>query len=159
MTSFSENNQKIEWRAPEFEFSSENSSWLWLSVIAALLLVAFSLWQKNFLFALLIILSEVSLFFLANSNREEYDFSLGNEGLKIENRLYPWDSFESFSIDKNEGKRSFIYFLKNNVSIFNFRIPAKTEDIEKIRVFLNNYLAEIEHKSSLFEEISKFLGF
>ncbi|MDD4761501.1 MAG: hypothetical protein PHZ25_00545 [Candidatus Pacebacteria bacterium] len=151
--------EKIEWRAPEFEFSSENSSWLLISIPIALLFIAFSLWQKNFLFALLIILSEVSLFFLANSHREEYDFSLESEGLKIENRLYSWNSFESFSLDKNEGKRSFIYFLKKNISIFNLRIPAKTEDIEKIRVFLNNYLTEKEHKNSLFEEISKFLGF
>lgn len=153
------NDQKIEWRAPELEFSLENSSWFWISLPVSLVLVAFSLWQKNFLFALLIVVSEISLFFLAGSDREEFSFSLDKDGLRIEKKLFSWDSFENFSIDEEKKERSFLYFSKKHFSISSLRVPVETKDIEKIRVFLNNYLTEKEHQPSLSEEISKFLGF
>ena len=40
------------WEAPEFEYREKEVSWYWISIIAAALIIAFSVWEKDFLFAM-----------------------------------------------------------------------------------------------------------
>ena len=155
------NNNWMEWQAPELDFRGADSPWLWISVLVSLVFVAFSLWQQNFLFVVFIIVAEGTLFFIATSEKEEYRFALLEDGLKINNRLYLWNDFSFFSVDRGDGKnkKSYIYLSKNKTSSFNLRVPVFTEHLDKVSDFLNNYLAEREHEPSLLEELSKLLGF
>ena len=39
----------IEWQAPAFRYYPKDVSWYWLSFIIAILIMAFAIWQNNFL--------------------------------------------------------------------------------------------------------------
>lgn len=62
MTSF-----EIKWQAPEYEYREKTVSWYWISIVVAALVIAFSVWQKNFLFGFFIVIAE--MLFIVWGNR------------------------------------------------------------------------------------------
>ncbi len=50
---------EINWEAPEFEYREKDVSWYWISIIAAAAIIAFSVWQRNFLFGFFIVIAEM----------------------------------------------------------------------------------------------------
>ena len=54
---------EIEWQAPEYFHYQKDVSWYWLVLILGIVTIVFALWQKNFLFAVFVIIAEVLLFY------------------------------------------------------------------------------------------------
>ena len=52
-----EKSDGIVWQIPEYEYRSKDVSWYWISLIAAIVLFAFAIWQKNFLFAIFVVIA------------------------------------------------------------------------------------------------------
>jgi len=156
----SQNQPHLKWEAPEINSSPKGEIWYWSLSVISLILIAISLWLGNLLFALFILISAGSLFFLSQEKHEDFTFQIFKDGIRINEKNHPWASFESFSIFPMEQKElSFLYLHKHQSISFALRIPIKTADIEKIQTFLNNYLTEIEHRESLLDSLSHFLGF
>jgi len=149
----------LKWRAPEINPASKGESWYWIIASVALVVIALSIWQGNFLFAVFIVLSLISILFLSREEKEEFLFSLFKDGIKINDTVYPLTSFQNFSIFETERDLSFLYLHKHQNISFPLRLPIKTSDIEKIRSFLNNYLTEAEHDESILDSISHYIGF
>ncbi|MDP3892652.1 hypothetical protein, partial [Nocardioides sp.] len=66
----------IEWRAPEFYYREKGVSWYWLSIIAAIVILSVSVWQKNFLFAVFVVIAEILMLVWAGRKPREISFSL-----------------------------------------------------------------------------------
>ena len=71
------------WEAPEFEYREKEVSWYWISIIAAALIIAFSVWQKDFLFGFFIVIAEMLFIVWGNKAPRTLTFTLTDTELNI----------------------------------------------------------------------------
>ena len=87
----------ITWQAPEFQYREKGVSWYWLSIIVVAAIIAFAIWQRNFLFGVFMVIAEILLIVWANAVPKVFDFSLTENDLAIgEAKNYRISLFESF---------------------------------------------------------------
>lgn len=155
--------KEIKWTAPEFEYHHKTHSWSWLAVIAAIILIGLALWQRNFLFAVFILISSILFLKLGHAIPRYLDVHLSEQGIGLgEKTFYPFDSLSGFAtrqIDHfKDGLTEIILQKKHRLSTY-VKILAPTEHIEEIRILLNKHLPEIEYEESFTDHLSRFLKF
>ncbi|HUC02163.1 MAG TPA: hypothetical protein VMA75_04690 [Candidatus Paceibacterota bacterium] len=151
---------EVTWEAPEFEYREKDVSWYWISIIAAALIIAFSVWQRNFLFGFFIVVAEVLFIVWGNKVPRMTEFTLRDDSIGIGGyKTYLLKEFESWSADAVGTEWTDV--------MFNFRsrihpplmIIVPDEKVAEIRANLKGLLKEIEHEPSLIDSIEKFLRF
>ena len=154
---------ELTWDAPEFELRDRDVSWYWISIIIAAVLIAFSVWQRDFLFGLFVVVAEVLIIVLANRTPRTLTFTLTDQAVLIgEHRRYPLNEFESFSTDESGGADDayaelFWYFRSRLRTPILIRIPkAKLDDLRKN---LRPLLKEIPYDPTLIDSLEKIIGF
>ncbi len=90
------NFQSLTWTVPEFTKHKKNAGWFITGGIIALALLIFALYSKNFLFALIIILSAFSVFIWSQKEPRKIKFSITPKGIAIGKTIYNFDNLESF---------------------------------------------------------------
>lgn len=155
--------KEFEWSAPEFEYHHKEHSWYWLVVIISGLLILIALVQKNFLFAIFVLIASIVFFKLGHQFPRNLDIRINDQGVAIgENDFHPFDSLSGFAtkqLDNFPDGLSQIIFQKKHRLSTHIKILAPTEKIEDIRILLNKHLPEIEYEESLTDHISRLLKF
>jgi len=99
--------KEITWHAPEFKYRYKDISWYWLSFAVAGVLILLSLWQKNLLFIIFIIIAESMIIIWANRFPKELRFKLDKKGVYIDKiNFYPYEELDGFHILENEDEDS-----------------------------------------------------
>ena len=151
---------QIQWEAPEYEYREKTISWYWLSIIIAAIIVAFSVWEKNFLFGLFIVVAEVLFIVWGNRAPRALHFTLTENNIEVEGRkTYSLKDFESVGIDPfGNGWAELIFTFHAK-----FKIPLKIlfpEDrLIELRGHLKTVLKEIPYEPTLIDSIEKLLRF
>jgi hypothetical protein len=143
---------EITWEAPEFEYREKEVSWYWISIIVASLIVAFSVWQRNFLFG----------FFIVWGNRipRITTFTLSDSEIKLDHyKTYSLKEFESWSVNIDGGEWVELAFYFRSKLRTPLIIIAPEEKLIEVRTSLKGILKEIEHEMTLVDSIEKFLRF
>lgn len=151
---------EISWEAPEFEYREKDISWYWITIIVAACIIAFSVWEKNFLFGFFIVIAEILVIAWGNQTPRTVSFHLTDSGLAVgDHKFHSLKEFESWSA----------YDAGNDIfeMAFNFRAKLKTplkllipaEKIDDVRKNLKLVLREVEHQITLIESIEKLLKF
>jgi len=156
----------IEWQAPEFEHRQKDVSWYWLSLIISIILLALSVWQKNFLFAVFIVIAWFVIIYATSRTPTIWNFKLSEKGIEINlpndkssNKFYPLDKIEGFDIHGLEGEyKELILKIKKRFSPY-LKINFLAGDEMQIKDFLNRYISEEEYNESLADSFSKLIGF
>src|SRR5690348_2499840 len=89
----------ITWEAPEFECRDKGVAWYCISIIVAAIIVAFAVWEKNFLFGLFIVIAEVLFIVWGNRLPRMIGLAASEAGITIEEVFYAFRDFENVSID------------------------------------------------------------
>ena len=90
------NDYNISWTAPEYEHHEHSAGWYWaLGIISVSLAVAFVI-VGNTLLSIIIILGMGTLLAYAKHPPRNIQCSLSKRGLKAGEKLYPWETLESF---------------------------------------------------------------
>lgn len=152
---------KIEWQAPEFHYREKGVSWYWISAIFAIIILSISVWQKNFLFSVFIVIAEILILVWAGQKPRELTFSLDDKGLTINNmKLYPYQTIEAFSLDQNEtdGWHELAFRFNHGIRPWlKIKIPAeKSNEIESA---LSPLVKKTDFEESLLDIIQKLIGF
>ena len=151
---------EIVWDAPEFEYREKEVSWYWISIIIASVIVAFSVWQRNFLFGFFIVIAEILFIVWGNRVPQIITFALTDTEIAIGvHKSYSLKEFEAWSvnIDTGEWVEIALYFRsKIHPPIM---IITPEEKLTEIRTNLKGVLKEIEHEMTLVDSIEKFLRF
>jgi hypothetical protein len=151
----------IEWQAPEFEYRHKNISWYWLSIIIAVLVIGFAVWQKNFLFAFFILIAEVLIITWGDREPRMAKFKIANRGLTInDQKFYPLSDIESFSSLEDESSEIVTVILKFKSRIkpvLNISVPK--DRFEEVRNVIAQTIPETEHEETLLDAMERFLGF
>lgn len=150
---------ELHWKAPDFEYRQKNISWYWSSVFIAVVLLALALWQKNFLFAVFIVLGEIMLVVWANKLPRFFGFSIDERGISIEKKFYPYSEIEHFSIlEQNNDFNEIILKSKKGLSPY-ISLRIKRDLLPKAKAILLEYLPEEEYEETLPDAFSRFIKF
>ena len=159
---------EIIWQISEEEFRSKDISWRWLSLIAAIVLLAFAFWQKNFLFAIFVVIAFLTFNVLSGRFPTIWEFKLNKEEISLNSlkgegkKSYSLKDIESFDIHEEiggvENYKELVLKLKSQFSPF-LKINIHSEDEQKINEFLLKFIPREEHPKSLIDSLQKLTGF
>ena len=150
--------KRLSWSALEYEEKERSRDWFWaLGIIVTTGSVA-SVIFGNYFFAALLILSGILLGFFANKKPDTIVYELNDKGLKVENRLYPYENIKSFWVQTENKPTLFIKSERAFMPIL--LIPIDEYMAEDIHfVMLSQNVVEEEMKEHMSEKIMEALGF
>ena|ERR1700722_2676403 len=150
----------IAWQAPEFEYREKTISWYWITIIVAACIIAFSVWERNFLFGFFIVIAEILVIAWGNQQPRMVSFVLTDATLSIgEQKSHTLKEFESWSTDEmDEGLVEILFNFRAKLKT-PLKILAPEEKLEEIRKNLKPILKEVEYQSTLIDAIEKLLRF
>ncbi len=152
----------IKWSSPEYHYYPKDVGWYWLAIIVSAILVIFALWQKNFLFAVFMIVAALLALNWGRRAPRTFEFTLSEKGLDIGGRhRYAFEELAGFAIipnPENTELAELILRTKNRLNSW-VRIIIATERSEAIKGLLAKFLPEIEYTESLTEHIGRILRF
>lgn len=150
----------MKWQAPEYEYREKGPSWYWLSIIIAAVIVAFSVWEKNFLFGIFVVIAEVLLIVWGNRTPRTVGFTLTETGMDIEGgKRYPLKDFESVSIDEASDGWTEIIFSFHAKLKTPLKVLFPEERLPELRTNMKTVLKEVPHEPTLIDAIEKLLRF
>ena len=89
----------LQWSAPEFAKVERGVFWHLGSLVIAVLLGLFALWQANYLFLLFIVVAEVLILFMGRQKPEIFEYVITHEGIVVDERMvYNFKTLEAFAI-------------------------------------------------------------
>lgn len=150
----------ITWEAPEFEYREKDVSWYWISIIVASLIVAFAVWERNFLFGFFLVVAEVLFVVWGNELPRTIAFRMTDKEIWVgSERSYPLSHFESFSIGLQlEGWAELILVYRTRLRL-PLRIIILEEDLDGIKKNLAGTLKEVEYHPSFLDSLERLLRF
>ena len=151
---------ETNWEAPEFEYRPKSISWYWMSIIVAAAIIAFAIWERNFLFGIFIVIAEVLFIAWGNEMPATVKFILTETDLSVgETKNYQVNLFENFSAnDLGEDWTELFFTFKTKLRT-PLKIMAPKAKLEEIRKNLKPILREVEFEPSLLDSLEKIIGF
>lgn len=152
---------EIQWQAPEFEYHAKDVSWYWGSIVVAVLVLGFAVWQKNFLFGFFVVIAEILILTWAGRTPKLRTFKIAEKGLEIVGqKMYSWNDLDSFSVDENrDGENPRIVFRLKKIFHAALTVGMPRSRREEIREQLISFLPEHEYEPSLIDGLERFFGF
>jgi len=150
----------IEWSAPEYEHKQHSNDWFWAIGIIALAALILAIWFKNYVFAIFILLSGVSLFMFSVRNPKDIQFIIEKKGVGMGRDFFPWKDLKSFNInndDNNDYAKLFLETKKHFLPIYTLPLPK--EKIEQVKESLLKMIPSSEVRESQTMSIAEKLGF
>ena len=137
-----------EWTAPEFVKTREEFFWYYFSIGAAILMVAWSLFQENFIVALTFSLLILVVAFQISRQPKKIKCKIGLDGIIIGEIVYKYTDLKSFEVIQSDDFNLLKFKLKNAV------LPVKEIQLVKqnpyyIRAALEYFLTEEKQKETL----------
>lgn len=152
-------NKKLEWTALEYEEKERGKDWFWALGIIIIASSVTSFIYANYFFSLFLIIGGILIVIFALKKPETVSYELNAEGLKIKNRLYPYENIKSFWVQKDTEKPTL--FIKSErlfMPIISMPIELYLTDEVK-NMMLENNIPEEEMKEHISEKIMDSLGF
>lgn len=142
----------FKWQAPEYEWKDRSNDWYWVLGTVAVIIVGLSIYSKNYLLGILILIGATLLIAFSKRKPRDHDFSVSAEGFFIDGHTYPFSDFEGFNISEPPANQSYprITFHKRlsptpySTYLIDFDI-----DTDELREFLLTKLEEQEVSSTL----------
>ncbi len=169
----SADSDKVDWRIKEPDSTPKTTEWFWALGILAFALIVFSILLKNYLLTIILALTIFIIYSSKNKKPELINFRLDNDGLYIEHKFYPYDSFKSFWIFPARGgsppavgrgalggeaqideEHELALRYKRHLAPL-LIVPFYNNDESRIRRILNKYLPESEEQESLIDLLRK----
>lgn len=149
----------LEWTAHEFEPEAAGSQLQLLLGGALVLGGAAAAIFRNFLFALLLVLSGGLVITHARRAPRQIRFAVTGRGIEVGNRRYEFDSLESFWIFYDPPLFRELSVRSRKTFMPHIRMPLGGLDPLQLRGVLLRFLAEEAQEVSLMDIILKRLGF
>ena len=153
---------EIKWQAPEFENRERDVSWYWISIIIAAAMIAFAVWQRNFLFGLFIVIAEILVITWGDRATRMITFVLTEQGVEIEpKKFHLFTEMESFSVDKgpDDGLWDDIIFHFHGKFKMPLIIKLPKKELEKTKIIIKKILKEVDYEPSFLDSLEKLVGF
>lgn len=138
----------FEWNAPEYHLQEKSTDWYWALGILAFAIAIASILFGNILLAVLVICGATTIGLVAKKRAKEHHFALTEEGIVIDNDMWPYDSVISFSMIEylDETLPPFLSVKTRSILVPHLSIPVEGVDVDAVYEFLSAHLVEEDHK-------------
>ena len=156
--------EKLIWSALEYEEKDRSQDWFWaLGIIIVTSSIA-SIIFGNYFFAVLLILSGLLLGFFATKKPDTVTYELNERGLKIRNRIYPYENIKSFWIQVDFSEETkvkpLLFIHSERIFMPVLSVPIDETMAEEIHsIMLERNVEEVEMKEHPGDIIMEILGF
>jgi hypothetical protein len=149
---------KLKWQAYEYEYTERPRDWYWALGILALAFSITSIILGNVLFAVFILVAAFSAALHSRKPPEIFTFELNPKGIRINDKIYPYQTLRSFWIDDE------IYFdqmiVRSEKKLMpHLIIPLGNMDLVSVREYMLNYLPEEEMREPFTHKLLEYFGF
>lgn len=149
----------LTWEADEYFHHDKGADWYWWVGLVAVALLGFAIYQRSFLFGVLILVGWFTVVLYAIRPPRTLKFSLTERGMLVESTLYPWQSLKSFWVFYNPPLHKDLSLESKKAIMPYIKIPLGQTDPEKIREIVKKYLPEAEQQESMIENLSHLARF
>lgn len=150
--------RNLSWTAPEYEHKKQTSDWFWALGIVVIAGSITSVIFKNYFFAIVLILGGILMAIFAIKKPETINYEINNKGLKIRDRLYPYDAIKSFWV--RQGEQPHLFIKSERIFMPIIQVPVSNYLSEEVReIMLTHNVLEEEMQEHASEKIMDFLGF
>ncbi len=150
---------KIEWATPEYKYYRKDKSWFFIAGIFFGILMIWSLWTRNILFAIFIGLSYFLIVVFALKKPEAAYISINSKGVSINTNLHEFDSLKSFWIFYEPPEIKEISLKDKKKTSPYIKIPLGDQSPIEIRSLLIKYIPEKRQEESLIDNFFRSIGF
>ena len=151
--------RSITWEAPEHHHIEKGNDWFFALAIIVLSFVIMGILFNNVLFALLLGLAGGALGVSAAKRPYIIPYAVTVRGVRIDERLYPYSTLESFHIDEDDQKGPQL-LLKTHQRLSPLLVlPIPVDHIDDIDHLLKEKLEEEELVEPFLIKVLELFGF
>ena len=149
------------WDGSEYSFDERGTDWYWALGILAAAAIATSVLFGNVLLALVIFAGAGTVGLQAAKRSRTHRFSIFEDGLAIDDRLYLYDDMRDFAILEfiDETQPPALSIKTNHVLAPHLLIPIHDYDPEVIYEYINLHIPEGTHVETILDRITALLRF
>lgn len=152
--------EAFTWEVPEYDRPERNKAWYIIAAAIALAIIIYAVWDKNYIFALFILIAAVILMVFDRREAPLLKVKIDGKGLAVGSSAYEYTELKDFFIiyRPQEDIKNLYFHFKSAVR-HRLSIPLFKTDPILIRNFLRRYLPEDLDKTNqpLSESLTKLL--
>jgi len=150
---------EISWQAPEYMYTRKSRDWYIVVGVLAVGLLAAAIILANFLFAIVIFLSGFTIALYGAKPPRMIAFSLSVDGIRVDKRLYPYESLKSFWIFYDPPDIKELSIESQKMLMPHIKISLGDQDPDEVRSYLLPYLSEHHQDESLIDVAARYVRF
>ncbi len=133
----------ITWQAPEFREVDRGPNWFLAAGVLAVMLIAWSIWQDAYPFAIVVILI-AGIYFLTHKEKpKSVEIAITTNGILADGRFYSYPDLDSFWIifDPDNDMRTVNFYAKSGL-VREVTLQLGDQDPSEVRSFLSAHIYE-----------------
>lgn len=150
----------LSWRFPEFQRYDRSGVWYAIMGAVGILALIWALWDRNFLFALIVLMGAAMLYAQSRRTPRELACTVYEDGIRVGETLHPYKNIKRFWIVYHPQENVKALYLDFNSALRpNLPIPLMDMNPVKVRSALLPYVKEDlgEEDEPTLDEISRLL--
>ena len=149
----------MSWQYPEYPVYERSPNWVFTMGFAGVCIVIYSLVTGNFLFALIIILTGLVVYYQARQDPQDFEMKVFEHGLDVGGNFHPYKELNKFWIIYQPPHVKRLYLEFQSTWRSHLSIPLLDQDPVKLRRLLLKYLNEdLDRDTESFsDQFSRFL--
>ncbi len=149
----------LRWQAPEYTHHEKTADWYWAVAIIIIALLVSSYYLESILFAFIILVGGCGILIYGSKTPEIFTFEVSGAGIRIGDRLFPYETLQSFWIFYSIGDTKELSIRSDHMLVPMIKIPLGEQNPTELRELLLNFMPEVAQEESLVEVISRLLKF
>ena len=149
----------ITWEALEHHHGEKRSDWFWALGIITIGATTASIMFGNTLLGIVILISGIVMSLLALREAKVVPYAVTLRGVRVEERLYPYSTLESFYIDEEDPFGPQLLVKSEKMFMPLIVMPIPEEYIDDIEEILASRLPEEHLEEPLAHKLLEFFGF
>lgn len=144
--------KQITWKAQEFVYYPKSSFWYIMLTVIAVLTLGYSLWTKEILMFITLLICFIVLIFFARRAPNTVEVTLSGKGLAIDNSTYTFSNLRTFWIIYEPPTIKTLNFETTNYINQTITIQLENQDPNEVKEFLTQYLPEDPEREEAYHE-------
>lgn len=154
-----EKENHIEWEINRKRENQNKPLFYFIILTALVILLLFSIWQKNILFGIFIILATGTILFISEQDGEMDKFRIDDDYIQIgKDTKYSYDELKSFDFYEFSNKDIVLLITPNSKLNPVLRVRVYARDMEKIGDILYKKLPRKKTEPSMLDNIQRIIG-
>ena len=149
----------VAWDAFAHHYFERKNDWFWIMGIAIVTIATISVFFGNTLLGILILIGGTVMLILASRPPQIVAYSITQRGLRIDDKLYPYTTLESYDIDEDHELGPQLLLKSEKMFMPMIAAPIPEEYIDEIELIVGAKLPEAQLEEPFAHKLLEIFGF